>query len=319
MKILKYVIITFFIISSKIYAADDVEVNETKSMFNECSDQYSALVFREDTGEILYSKRAEQIIYPASLVKLMTLYLTYEAIENNSISTDDVIYASKRAQEVSEVNKINTLHLIAGDSITVKQAIRALIVKSFNEAAVMLSEAISKNEWHFVRKMNLKAGELGMANTSFKNSSGLHEEGQYTTAFDLGRLAKSIKRDFPEYYHLFSLKEFEYDDKIFPSHNHVLLDYKGAEGMKTGFTRASGFNLITSAKKNNHRVISVLASCASYEDRDKFMMELLDHSFLNIKNNEGLDIKLREGFEFKPGKADNIRNYESEMRFEMLL
>ena len=322
MKILKYAIITLLLISNLSCASQDKvekveEVDE--GMFSECSDQYSALVFREDTNEILYSKRAEQIIYPASLVKLMTLYLTFEAIENKEIKPQDTIYASKRAQEVSEVNKINTLHLIAGDTITVKQGIRALIVKSFNEAAVMLGEAISHNEWEFVRKMNAKASELGMSNTSFKNSSGLHEEGQYTTAYDLGRLARAIKNDFASYYHLFSLKKFEYSNRTYSTHNHVLLDYKGAEGMKTGFTRASGFNLITSAKKNGHRVISVLTSCVSYEKRDNFMMELLDHSFKNLENNADHRIKLKNGLDYKASISDDIRDYKSEMRFEMMI
>jgi len=315
MKLFVYAITAFLIISKIAFGSDP----EDQKMFQECSDQYSALVFREDTNEILYSKRADEIIYPASLVKLMTLYLTFEAIENKLISPEDLIYASKRAQEVSEVNKINTLHLVAGDSITVKQAIRALIVKSFNEAAVMLAEAIAHDEWGFVRKMNLKASELGMINTSFKNSSGLHEVGQYTTAYDLGRLAKSIKQDFPGYYHLFSLKEFEYTNRTYQSHNHVLLDYKGAEGMKTGFTRASGFNLITAAKKNGNRVISVLTSCVSYEKRDTFMMDLLDHSFANIENDEGHNIKFKSGFNYESNLSNQIRNYKSKMRFDMLV
>lgn len=304
-------------LSNLTFASEEIAENE--SMFEECSNQYSVLIFHEKNDEILYSKRADKIIYPASLVKLMTLYLTFEAIELNKIKADDKIVASKRAQEVSEVNKINTLHLVAGDTLTVREAIRALIVKSFNEAAVMLSEKISDNEWNFVRAMNLKASELGMINTSFKNSSGLHEEGQYTTAYDLARLAKALKKDFPDYYHLFSLKEFKYKDRTYPTHNHVLVDYKGAEGMKTGFTRASGFNLITSAKKGQDRVISVLTSCASYEKRDQFMAQLLDHSFSNINNVSDDKLKLKDGFEYKNNVSERIKDYESEMRLDMAI
>ena len=325
MRLLINIITIFIIFTTPLFAQDNEEkiegTSETEiatSQFSECSDQYSALIFREDNDEILYSKRAEQVIYPASLVKLMTLYLTFEAIENKKITPNDKIIASKRAQEISEVNKINTLHLVAGDQITVKEAIRALIVKSFNEAAVMLSEAISQNEWNFVRKMNQKASELGMINSSFKNSSGLHEEGQYTTAYDLARLAKALKKDFPRYYHLFSLKEFKYLDKTYPTHNHILVDYKGAEGMKTGFTRASGFNLITSAKKGKNRLISVLTSCASYEKRDALMIELLDHSFKKIATNEHGDVKLNEEFDYQNTPSQDVVD-ESEMRFEMVV
>ncbi|MBL6665024.1 MAG: D-alanyl-D-alanine carboxypeptidase [Rickettsiales bacterium] len=312
---------TLLLFYSKATLASEIEESneEKESIFNECSDQYSALIVHEKNNEVLYSKRADQIIYPASLVKLMTLYLTFEAIELKQISPDDTIEASKRAQEVSEVNKINTLHLVAADTITVRQAIRALIVKSFNEAAVMLAEKISGNEWNFVRKMNQKAAELGMINSSFKNSSGLHEPGQYTTAYDLARLARSIKKDFPEYYHLFSLKEFTYNDITYPTHNHVLVDYQGAEGMKTGFTRASGFNLVTSAKKGNERVISILTSCASYEMRDQFMVQLLDHSFTRIKEDKENFSKLKNGFKYDESISNNIRDYESQMRFDMTI
>lgn len=317
---MKYFLIISFILFSfnKLSYAQE---NENNSLFQECSDQYSVLTFNEKTNEIIYAKRADKIIYPASLVKLMTLYLTFEAIEANLIDPEDEMIASKRAQEVSDVNSVNTLHLTIGDKLNVRQAIRALIVKSFNEAAVMLGEKISTSEWEFVRKMNVKATELGMLNTSFKNSSGLHDEGQYTTAYDLARLTKALKNDFPKYYHLFSLKEFIHNEKIYPTHNHVLVDYKGAEGMKTGFTRASGFNLITSAKKGDTRLITILAACASYEKRDKFMMQLLDYSFNLVKEKLFFkNIKLHDGFQYQRQHLQNYeKNIESKMRFDMII
>lgn len=260
----------------------------------DCGNSYSSIVFEEKSGDILFEKRPENIIYPASLVKLMTLYLTFEAIENHKITPDKKIIFSDYAQEISEVNKANSLHIKAGDKITVRVAIQAAIVKSFNEASVALAEAVSGSEWEFVRKMNKKAAKLGMINTNFKNASGLHDEGQYTTSYDLARLAAAIKKDFPGYYHLFSLKKFTYAGEKYKTHNHVLVDYKGAEGLKTGFTNASGFNLITAAKKNNIRIISVLAGCPTRQVRDEFMKELLNNSFDRLKKSKKniIEVKL---------------------------
>jgi len=289
MRIILIITLLLFSFGAKANKKENEEVNILEEG---CSHNYSILSFNDDNNQILYKKRADNIIYPASLVKLMTLYLTFEALENKKITATQKLKASQRAVEVSRVNRINTLHLTFGEELTVRQAIRALIVKSFNEAAIMLAEAISGSEWEFAKLMNKKASELGMNHSSFKNASGLHSEGQYTTVYDLARLVKAIKKDFRGYYHLFSLKEFEYNDKKYTTHNHVLLDYEGAEGMKTGFTRASGFNLISIAKHNGSRVVAVLASCASHEKRDELMQKLLDLSFEKINSKKAFDITL---------------------------
>lgn len=267
-----------------------------------CSDVFSSLVFEEKTGNILSETRSNQLSYPASLVKLMTLYLTFEALEEKKISLKQNLTFSARGEEIAAVNKINTLKSKEGDKITVYQAIAATIVKSFNEAAVTLGEAISGSEWAFVRKMNKKARELKMYNTSFRNASGLHAEGQYTTSYDLARLTSALIRDFPQYYPLFSLKSFTYNEKKYQSHNYVLLEYKGAEGLKTGFTSASGFNLISVAKKNKTRIVSVLLGCADHYSRDDFTMELLDQAFKSNKNNSSLKTKLAKNFNYSSKK-----------------
>jgi D-alanyl-D-alanine carboxypeptidase len=256
-----------------------------------CGEKESILVFDENNREILFQRKAEKIIYPASLTKLMTLYLTFEALEKKQILLDEKIEISELAEEVAKVNKITTLRLKQKDQITVKQAIEGVIVKSFNEASIALAEKVAANEWEFVRKMNKKARELGMINTSFRNSSGLFEEGNYSTAFDLARLAYRIKKDFAEYFHFFSLKNFSYQGKEFKSHNHVLLDYKGVDGMKTGYTKISGFNLITSAKKNNRRIISVVVGCDSFQKRDKMMKKLLDFAFEEREKDKKIQLK----------------------------
>ncbi|NBV05802.1 MAG: D-alanyl-D-alanine carboxypeptidase [Proteobacteria bacterium] len=250
----------------------------------DCSKDYSSLVIEEKTGAILYEKRSDKFSYPASLVKLMTLYLTFEALENKRLELNQVLTVSDRGEEIAKVNIVNTSRLKAGDKITVEQAIKAVIVKSFNEAAVTLSEAVASSEWEFVRKMNNKAEKLGMFNTSFRNVTGLHEEGQYTNSYDLARLALAIKKDFPQYYHFFALKKFTMNGQKYETHNYVLLDYKGAEGMKTGFTNASGFNLVSAAKKEEDRIISIVLGCSTAKSRDQLTKNLLDICFKKLQN-----------------------------------
>lgn len=297
-KAVQFAFLGMLLFSSSVYGQE-------KSKEKACSTNYSYIVFDEKTDNILFEKKADQILYPASLVKVMTLYLTFEALEKGEIKEDEMLVFSLYGEEVSEVNKVNSFHAKEGEKLMVKDAIHAVIVKSFNEAAVVLAEAVAGDEWHFVRKMNAKAKELGMINTSFRNASGLHEEGQYTTAYDLARLANAITKDFPKYYHLFALKHFSYRGTKYDSHNHVLMEYKGAEGMKTGFTKASGFNLISSAGKKDERVISVLMGCASFKKRDSLMKNLLDDAFEKMarKSHDGFEMKLSKGFNFGKAKS----------------
>ena len=293
-----------------------------------CSNVYSQLVFDAKTQNILSETRAGKIAYPASLTKLMTLYLTFQALKAGKIKLDDEIIVSQRGEEISAINRNTTLHLKEGNKITVEQAIKGSIVKSFNEASVSLAEAVAGDEWNFVRKMNEKAFELGMFNTSFRNSTGFHEDGQYTTAYDLARLTIALRRDFPQYYPLFALRTFEYKGRKFETHNHVLLEYKGAEGMKTGYTRASGFNLISVAAKpfdrksarhitNNQksqemedRVISIVMGCSSVKSRDNFTKKLLNQGFDNIRSFEKNSIvsKINSGFDYEEKKVVKLGN-----------
>lgn len=289
-------------------------LNSARAQFEDCSKVYSFLVLDENSGNILLEKKSENISYPASLVKLMTLYLTFEALEKHQLTPQKVLTISAHGEEISNVNKINTLRLKEGDKMTVREAIQGVIVKSFNESAVTLAEAVSGNEWEFVRKMNEKAQKLGMNSTSFRNASGLHEDGQYTTSYDLARLAVAIKKDFPNYYHLFALKKFKYRGTEYETHNHVLVDYKGAEGMKTGFTNAAGFNLISSAKKNNRRIISILLGCSTHQQRDKLTKELLDDAFKKIAEKQKITVNLAKNFNYSTTQAKQD-NYEERKRF----
>lgn len=275
-----------------------------------CGKSYSFLVFEEASGNILFEEKSSDLVYPASLVKLMTLYLTFEAIEHRKFSPAKVLRVSAQGEEIANVNKINTLHLREGDKITVREAIQAVIVKSFNEAAVTLAEAVSGSEWEFVRQMNRKAGELGMYSTSFRNASGLHEEGQYTTSYDLARLVIALQRNFPGYYHLFALRNFTYRGTKYDTHNHILVEYKWADGLKTGFTNASGFNLISAAKKNGKHIVSVLLGCSSAVQRDQFTTELLNDAFTKLTQNPRVDMKIIRGFNY--AKSQNRRDEHEE-------
>ena len=256
-----------------------------------CSKIGSLLVVDEESHKILFETNSQKLIYPASLVKMMTAYLIFEALEKNQLTFEQELTFSARAQEISRINKVNTLGINEGDKISVLKAIQTLIIKSCNESAIVLAEAVANNEWDFVKKMNKKTLELGMINTSFRNASGLHEEGQYTTASDLARLAIRLKKDFPQFYNFFSMKEFSYKNKIIKSHNRILNEYEGAEGMKTGFTNASGYNLVSSAKNNNKRIFSVVTGCTSSRYRDDLSKFLLDLSFLESTENNNLYFK----------------------------
>jgi len=239
----------------------------------------------------------------------MTVYLVFEAIEKRQIKLDDILAFSARGEEISKVNKITTLNIKEGDYISVEDAIKGTIIKSLNEAAIVLAEAVAGDEWSFVRLMNKKAQELGMINTSFYNATGLHEQGQYTTSYDLARLVNALRKNFPQFYHYFSEKTFSFNDKSFRTHNNVLLEYEGAEGLKTGFTKASGFNLISIAKKNDRRLISILANCSTVEGRDQQTKDIFDRFFIDINLSNISPLKERINKNFKYSKVSSRSKY----------
>jgi D-alanyl-D-alanine carboxypeptidase (penicillin-binding protein 5/6) len=243
------------------------------------TNNYSALMIEEKSGNVLFDDQSDKIIYPASLTKLMTIYLTFEALKEGKLKMNQVLTVSNRAEAASNVNKTNTLHLKAGDEITVKQAIEGSIVKSYNELTVMLAEKIAGDEWNFARKMNFKARELQMNFSNFRNASGLDNVGHFTTAEDLSRLVLALQKDFPEHYHFFSLKEFSYNNEKHKTTNNVLLNYKYALGMKTGFTNKAGYNLITTANYKGYQIASIITGCESAKKRDDLTEKLLDQAF----------------------------------------
>jgi D-alanyl-D-alanine carboxypeptidase len=253
--------------------------------------KYSSLVIDADTGVILHDENAGEYRYPASLVKMMTLYMAFQSLESGKLSMNQQLTASAHAAGQAP----SSLRLKAGQSITVNEAILGVVIKSANDAAVVLGEAMGGNEKNFASMMNVTAKKLGMDHTNFENASGLPDLKQKTTAYDLARLAVALRRDYPKYYPLFEKTEFVFNKQVFFSHNRVTKNYRGADGLKTGYIRASGFNLVTSAKRNGRSLVGVVMGGQTIKGRDRNMIKLLDNAFYqsskgNQKNTASIDV-----------------------------
>lgn len=237
--------------------------------------RYAAYVMDANTGEVLYEKNADSPRYPASITKLMTLYLAFEALQAGKLSLSDRVYVSAHAAAAAP----SKLGVRAGDSVSVDEAIRAMTVKSANDMAVAMAEKIGGSEGKFAALMTLRAQELGMNNTQYVNASGLPDSRQLSTAHDIAILSRALMRDFPQYYPYFSLRSFDFRGRIVPGHDHLLGAVPGVDGLKTGYTAASGFNLATSAVRDGTRVIGVVLGGSSVAARDQHMEDLINTSF----------------------------------------
>nr|WP_245904568.1 D-alanyl-D-alanine carboxypeptidase [Halomonas lactosivorans] len=240
--------------------------------------RYAAIVIDVESGDVLHAANADASRYPASLTKIMTLYLLFEALENGSVSIDQPLPVSSHAASMPA----SKLWLSAGSSITVEEAIQALVVRSANDVAVVVAEALGGTESNFASMMTQRANELGMADTMFRNASGLPDNAQVTTARDMATLSIRVMQDFPQYYHYFSTQSFAYRGTTHTSHNRLLRNYAGADGLKTGFIRASGFNVATSAIRNDRRIVSVVMGGFTAASRDTHMADLLDRGFARL-------------------------------------
>lgn len=247
------------------------------------SDKYAALVVDAKTGEVLYERNAGEPRYPASLVKMMTLYLTFEAIDQGKLSFKKCVRISKAASQQEKTN----LSLSHGDCVSLKDALYGVAIKSANDMAWALAEAIAKNEKHFVRLMNRKAKQLGMMRTVFSNPNGLHHSAQVTTAYDMARLAIALHRDYGHHYKIFRHKSFIFRNKVIRGHNRVLNLYNGADGLKTGYTKMSGFNLVTSTHRANGDLVAVVFGGSSASARDSHMISLLNNAYIRLRGLRG--------------------------------
>lgn len=227
------------------------------------------------TGNVLHSENATHKVHPASLTKMMTLYIAFSDLKNKKISMHTMLPVTKQAQKAKPCK----LGLVAGQNISVGDAVMALIVKSANDVAVTVAEGLGGTEEQFAKKMNATAKSLGMHNTHFTNASGWHHPHQLTTAVDMAKLGLALRRDFPEYYPLFKKTSFTFKGKVIKGHNHVLAQYVGAEGLKTGYHVPAGFNVVTTASRNGKSLIGVVMGGETAKTRDKKMMTLLDKHF----------------------------------------
>ncbi len=239
------------------------------------SDRYASIVIDAGTGNVLSAINADEFRYPASLTKMMTLYMLFEALRDRRVSLDQLVPVSSWAASMSPTK----LGLVPGTTLTVEQAILGLVTKSANDAAAALGELMGGDEERFAQMMTLRARALGMTRTTFRNASGLPDWGQVTTARDQAVLARHLVQDFPVQYRYFSTPSFTFHGRMIPNHQHLLETYPGADGIKTGFIKDSGYNLVTSALHGNTRLIGVVMGAANGGERDDHMATLLDAGF----------------------------------------
>lgn len=238
--------------------------------------KYASIVVDAETGKVLRSRNANKKLYPASLTKIMTLYMTFDALSRGQIRLNERIRISKHAAGMVP----SKLNLPAGSSIKVEDAIYALVTKSANDVAAALGEHLAGSEWSFAKKMTSKARSLGMKSTTFKNASGLPNRAQKSTARDMAILARALIYNHPQYYHYFSTKNFKYRGANYKNHNKLLKTYDGMDGIKTGYIHASGFNLVASAVRNNRRLVAVVFGGRSSKSRNSHMSEIMNQGFV---------------------------------------
>lgn len=237
--------------------------------------RYAAIVVDAETGEVLFGRHADSRRYPASITKVMTLYLTFEALSEGRVKLDDVLTISPHAASMPP----SKLGLASGQRITLDDAMKATAVRSANDMAVAIGEHISGSEDRFAAQMTLKARELGMTQTRYVNANGLPDSRQITSARDLAILARAVMRDYPQYYRFFGLHEWVYNGREYRNTNGLLRIEAGYDGMKTGYTNASGYNLAASKVSNGKRLITIVLGGRSTASRNSHVAELMQTGF----------------------------------------
>lgn len=237
--------------------------------------RYAAIVVDAESGEVLFARHADSRRYPASITKIMTLYLTFEALTEGRVKLDDVITVSPRAASQPP----SKLGLAAGQTITLDNAMRATAVRSANDMAMAIAEHVGGSQDRFAAQMTLKARELGMTNTRYVNPNGLPDARQVTTARDLAILARAVMRDYPQYYRYFGLHDWAYNGRDYRNTNGLLRSGDGYDGMKTGYTNASGYNLAASAVRDGRRLITIVLGGRTTASRNSHVAALMDTGF----------------------------------------
>ncbi len=245
--------------------------------------EYAGFVIDANTGKTLYSDQADEPRYPASLTKMMTLYMVFEALQAGRIKKDTRITFSPHAAAQPPTK----LGVRAGGSITVETAIYALVTKSANDVAAAVAEHLGGTESGFARMMTTKAASLGMKNTTFRNASGLPNSQQKTTARDMATLGLALREHYPQYYSYFSTRSFTYGKRRMGNHNKLLGRVSGVDGIKTGYTRASGFNLVSSVQKDGRSIVAVVMGGRSGRSRDDHMVDLIQRTLPKASRRDG--------------------------------
>ncbi len=268
------------------------------------STKYASIVVDAKSGEVLYSKRADSPRFPASITKVMTLYLTYEALAAGRITLEDRVVFSPHAAAQSPTK----LGVRAGDSISVSEAIQAMCTLSANDASVAIAEKLAGTEQRFAALMTLRAQELGMQSTNFANANGLPNSRNISTARDIAILSRAAMRDYPQYYRYFSQTMFNFRGREIRNHNRMLNEAEGVDGLKTGFINASGFNIAISGVRDNRRLIVVVLGGPTRVTRDQVAASLLATGFEVIRRrNMGEDIRVAQNFFEPPQLAEAIQ------------
>ena len=233
-----------------------------------------------DTNQVLFSKNEDKKIYPASMSKLMTLYILFDSLNKGIVSLEDKFFVSRNAYQ----KEGSTMYAEIETEISVENLIKGIVVSSGNDACVIVAEALSGSEDSFAQQMNYYALEMGLDNSNFKNSSGLHDINHYTTSEDLVRLAKFIITDFPEYYNFFDDRSFTWNNITQYNRNNILKSDLGVDGLKTGYTSESGFGIIVSSKKNDRRLIGIVAGLDSVDQRTIEITRLINYGYRAFKD-----------------------------------
>ena len=265
----------------------------------------AAIVIDFDTKEVLFETNADTRNYPASLTKMMTLYIVFDFVRQGKLSLDDHLIVSGTAASRSP----SKLYLEEGSSIKVRDAVNALIIKSANDVATVVSEKISGSEREFAKLMTKYARNLGMNSTTFKNASGLPNRSQLTTARDMSKLSHALISNFPEEYKLFSKTSFIWNGKTYNTHNKLMLNYDGADGIKTGYIRASGFQLAFSAVRNKKRLIGIYFGGDTGKQRNDRLKLYMNNAYKKLKVKNTTVSKIKEQNKNDKIAIPNVKEY----------
>ena len=251
-----------------------------QNLFSFDTSAENALLIDFDTNQILYSKNEEKKIYPASMSKLMTLYILFDSLKKGIVTLDDKFVVSRNAYQ----KEGSTIYAELGTEISVLNLIRGIIVSSGNDACIIVAEALSGSEDNFANQMNFYAEEMGLRNSNFKNSSGLHNDDHYTSAEDLVKLSNLLITDFPDYYPYFAERSFTWNSIIQYNRNNILRLDLGVDGLKTGYTSKSGYGVIVSSEKNGRRLIGIVTGLKSVDDRTNEISRLINYGYRGFKS-----------------------------------